>query len=193
MFQLVPLASVLQPPEDTERMVGEISKKLIRHNLAHQIVKPGAPLSSESPAVLLTVTGGTEHMVMQRAKELQGPIILAAHPSSNSFPAALEVLARLQQLNRKGKIVMLGDRDEDFLGLQRLLHAVQVHREISQTRLGVFGEPSDWLIAGPSDQETMAELFRARFVKVPMAEIISGMDDIDDEQANGFLRSFVEG
>ncbi len=193
MFQLVPVASVLHPPRDTERMVGEISAKLARHHLDHRIVDRAAPLSQEEPLVLLTVTGGTEHLVMKRAMEWEGPVILAAHPSSNSFPAALEILARLQQVNKRGRIVMLGDREEDYQGLRRLLNAVNAHRALARTRLGVFGEPSDWLIASPADLQKTKDLFTPKLVKIPMSEIISAMDDMGDDQAQEFQRSYVDG
>ena len=62
---------------------------------------------------------------------------MIAHPGNNSLPAALEVLARLQQDGALGRIFYLDGPDDDA-GLEEItdtVHDLDVRRALQQARI----------------------------------------------------------
>lgn len=79
--------------------------------------------SLAGPIVFLLGTGGTEGQVLSHLGTHAGqPVWLLAHPDANSLPAALEVLARLQQDGHHGRIFYLRGPD-DHVTVQDLMRA----------------------------------------------------------------------
>lgn len=87
-----------------------LSSSLRGHNelLAEQVLgewgeKTGVELRPSPPEkvqeeplpLLFHLTGGTEHLAWEFAEKVRAPLVLLAHRSHNSLPAALETLARL--------------------------------------------------------------------------------------------------
>ncbi|MBK9967256.1 MAG: hypothetical protein IPP07_21225 [Holophagales bacterium] len=102
--------------------------------------------------MLLILTGGTEGLALSQLSHLRGPVVLLAHPTHNSFPAALEILARVRQMNRRGKIVFLGEGPESGAELQRTLAVMSARQALDGMRLGRIGTPSEWLVASLPDE-----------------------------------------
>ncbi|MHB9040076.1 MAG: hypothetical protein ACYC4T_05435, partial [Melioribacteraceae bacterium] len=107
-FGFIPVSSsITQTP--IEEMIGELIPSL--HSLG------GEQLTDEMinvplPVYYLIVTGGTEEKVLTLQQEREKfaknePVLLLAHPGNNSLPAALEILARLNQDGEKGRIIYL--------------------------------------------------------------------------------------
>ena len=111
---------------------------------------------------LLVATGGTEEVILEvwaerRRASAGEPLFLIAHPGNNSLPAALEVLARLQQDGVQGRIFYLNGPD-DAAGLREIadaVHDIDVRRALQRARIGLVGTPSDWLVASIPDASTV--------------------------------------
>ncbi|UCH03524.1 MAG: hypothetical protein JSW05_07950, partial [Candidatus Thorarchaeota archaeon] len=105
---------------------------------------------------LLVGTGGTESLISELVDQsgLKPPILLLSHPGNNSLPAAMETRAYFQQRGMHSRIIhtpldSLRDRihdREEFL---------QAEEEIANSRLGVIGKPSFWLIASQVDENAV--------------------------------------
>jgi len=141
-----------------------------------------------APLVYVMATGGTERTLLQlqaaRQAERPGePVILVAHPGNNSLPASLEVLARLQQDELPGRIVFVrGPEDEaGFATLDAAIADVAVRMRLLDTRIGLVGEPSDWLVASSPDAEIVREVWGPTVVRVPMEELEAAIDAVAEE------------
>ncbi len=107
-----------------------------------------------------------------------GPVILLAHPGQNSLPASLEVLARLRQTGGIGKVVYLtGDRQADQRGLDRALRLADTRRRLSAARIGLVGEPSDWLAASMPDPRRVTEGWGPRVVRIAIDDLMQAYEE----------------
>jgi L-fucose isomerase-like protein len=138
---------------------------------------PAAP--EALPLVVFVATGGTERGILENARfDPREPALLLAHPGHNSLPAALEVLARLQQSGVRGAIHYLAGPG-DAAGLRNLAEAIHdraVRRALVGSRIGLVGEPSDWLVASSPTAETVAEVWGPTVVPIPLESILSEPD-----------------
>ncbi len=137
--------------------------------------EPGAGPAA-SPLVVFVATGGTERLILESAGfDTREPALLVAHPGHNSLPAAMEVLARIQQLGIRGQLHYLrGPTDTD--GLQRIAEALQdrrVRRALIESRIGLVGDPSDWLVASSPTIETVRTVWGPTVVPIPLGAILA--------------------
>ncbi len=97
----------------------------------------GEDLSAPVPVIYLMATGGTERVLLdlreRRAAHVPGEsVLLVAHPGNNSLPAALEVLARLQQDGVGGRVCYLRGPD-DVDGYDAIAAAVRTQADVRLT------------------------------------------------------------
>ena len=151
-----------------------------------------------APLCLLVATGGTESVVMARREArrehgIDEPALLVAHPGNNSLPASLEVLARLQQDGDRGRIIYLASPD-DRAGLEKLaaaVHGVAVRRELERSRIGLVGDPSDWLVASMPTPAIVRAVWGPEVVPVAMAELEGAVDAITAADVASWSDSLV--
>jgi L-fucose isomerase-like protein len=148
------------------------------------------------PLVVFVATGGTERQILQSSQfDAREPALLVAHPGHNSLPAALEVLARVQQLGSRGRIHYLrGPADAD--GLRRLdeaIHDRSVRRALLESRIGLVGEPSDWLVASSPTLETIGSVWGPTVVPIPLESILSEPDEEIATRGGAIARDFRAG
>jgi L-fucose isomerase-like protein len=153
-----------------------------------------------APLLYVIATGGTERALLDvrdlRAAERPGePVLLVAHPGNNSLPASLEVLARLQQDGIPGRIVFLQGPD-DGAGLATLdvaLDDMAVRTRLLDTRIGLVGEPSDWLVASSPGADVVHDVWGPEVVRIGMDELTAAIDAVTSEAAASGAASLVEG
>jgi len=178
----------------------------VLRNLVGSYVAPLRALGGQSwdpsagptalPLVVFVATGGTERRILEGARFDAGePALLVAHPGHNSLPAALEVLARLQQQGVRGAIHYLrGPDDED--GLRKLSEAVHdraVRRALFESRIGLVGEPSDWLVASSPALETVRSVWGPTVVPLPLDSILSEPDPEASARGDALARDYRAG
>ena len=101
---------------------------------------------------------------------------------SNSLAASLEILSYLRQQGLKGEV--LHGSDAYVAGRIQLLAAVQDARaRLKDMRIGVIGQPSDWLIASQADPIALLDKLGVRMVEVPMEELLVEIDRVSGEPA----------
>ena len=163
-----------------------------------------ASRSTPGASIFLVVTGGTERRMLDLvdASGAGSSVVLVAYPGRNSLPASLEVLARLQQDGIGGQIVFL-DGPSDEGAIERLRDAVDLSggralggqtsgaagsrpaehrakpdgRPLAGRRVGLIGEPSDWLVASSPDSALVRGVWGAEVVEIGLAEVMRRMDD----------------
>ncbi len=115
-------------------------------------------------------TGGTEGLFLEALPKLQEPYYLLTNEKNNSLAAAMEILTYLKNHNLHGEIIH-GDLDDMSKRINLLGKVNQAARRLSATRLGVIGEPSDWLISSIPDFKRVKDLFGIDLFSIKMNEL----------------------
>lgn len=132
------------------------------------------------------VTGGTEAQVLdlQRLRDEKSAdeeIILLAYESNNSLAASMELLARFNQIGKKGRIIYLPANvtlENRTANIQNL----NGKEQLTGNRIGEVGTPSDWLVASSPSAETVKENWGADVVPIKMEELKNLFSEITDEE-----------
>ena len=120
-------------------------------------------------------TGGAEGIFKALLPEMLARGIdryyLLTSGKSNSLAASLEILSYLRQQGLKGEV--LHGSDAYVSARIHTLEKVQEARaRLREMRIGVVGQPSDWLIASHADPIALLDKFGVRMVEVPMEELL---------------------
>lgn len=132
-------------------------------------------------------TGGTEgifkRLLPQLSKASRQPFLLLASGKSNSLAASMEILSFLRQNGMTGEILH-GSPDMLRERIRRLEIIGRARAKLEGTRLGVIGDPSDWLIASLVNDDFVSERMGLQLVKVPMEELIDTIRKTDQPQTS---------
>ena len=120
-------------------------------------------------------TGGTEGIFKQLLPQLQQqakrPIYLLSSGKSNSLAASMEILSYLNQQGINGEII--------HGSIAYINHRIKVLEKVGEallqmkgSKLGVIGEPSDWLISSRFDHKTIKEQLGIELIYIPMKELL---------------------
>jgi L-fucose isomerase-like protein len=120
-------------------------------------------------------TGGTEGIFKQLLPQLQQqakrPIYLLTSGKSNSLAASMEILSYLNQQGINGEII--------HGSIAYINHRIKVLEKVGEallqmkgSKLGVIGEPSDWLISSRFDHKTIKEQLGIELIYIPMKALL---------------------
>ncbi len=125
-------------------------------------------------------TGGTEGLFKQLLPELQAkssrPFYLLTSGKSNSLAASMEILSYLRQHGIAGEIIH-GSTAYIAQRIRLLTTIEQACRRLQGARLGIVGEPSDWLISSHADKQIVAERLGIELVDIPMQTLIDKLEN----------------
>jgi L-fucose isomerase-like protein len=185
--------------------VGRLSIDQLDAEIRSSITELGAAwldekeISFERPLFFFILTGGTENKFLKLWQENEDklhklPIILLAHSSHNSLPASLEILAKLQQENTKGKIIFVDTENNKKWQdeLQKSVKQFDIYFQLRNTRIGLIGEPSDWLIASMPDSETVKNMWGCEIKKINLDKLKSLIADITEEEIEDPIYSLTK-
>lgn len=130
------------------------------------------------PHVVLVATGGTESAALDAAARRRAvvpwePVVLVAHPLHNSLPASLETLARLRCNGIAGRIVQVGAGGTTLDDVASVAADLAALHTMHSVRLGLVGEPSEWLVASVPDRDAVRARWGIELVDVPIDDSIS--------------------
>ena len=131
-------------------------------------------------------TGGAEGIFKALLPEMLARGIdryyLLTSGKSNSLAASLEILSYLRQQGLKGEV--LHGSDAYVAERIHILETVQEARaRLKEMRIGVIGQPSDWLIASQADPIALLDKLGVRMVEVPMEELLVEIGKASGEPA----------
>lgn len=120
-------------------------------------------------------TGGAEGIFRSLLPEMLSRGIsryyLLTSGKSNSLAASLEILSYLGQQGLKGEV--LHGSPEYLRSRINALERVAIARQKLQgARLGVIGEPSDWLISSHADPVALMDRIGVKLESIPMEELV---------------------
>ena len=135
---------------------------------------------------VMVATGGVENLFKKifsvetygRAS-LQNNITLIADGRNNSLAASLEILSYLTENGHEGRILH-GTNEEIVDGvvgnIVETRHGASLHTDLfNGTRVGVFGNPSDWLIASGVDYDFIREHYGIETVFIDLQRLVDGI------------------
>ena len=131
-------------------------------------------------------TGGAEGIFKALLPEMLARGIdryyLLTSGKSNSLAASLEILSYLRQQGLQGEV--LHGSDAYVSGRIRTITRVREARErLRGMRIGVIGQPSDWLIASHASPIALLDKLGIRMVEVPMEELLVEIGRAEGEPA----------
>ena len=120
-------------------------------------------------------TGGTEGIfkneLPRMLRQSKQPFYLLTSGKSNSLAASMEILSFLRQQGLKGEILH-GSNDYIKARINTLQQVGKVMRELNGCRLGVIGEPSDWLISSAAKYRTIEDRLGIKIEHIDMDELL---------------------
>lgn len=123
-------------------------------------------------------TGGTEGIFLRLLPQLQlqsqKPFYLLTSGKSNSLAAAMEILSYLNQQGFKGEIIH-GNNDYIHDRIAILSKANEARQRLRGIRLGIIGQPSDWLISSHADKDKVTQRLGITLVDIPMQELLDAI------------------
>ena len=139
------------------------------------------------PDAVMIATGGVENLFkriwsaidveMMCAPARPKTIAMIADGRNNSLAAALEILTWLGNNGMEGQIVH-GTNDEIISAM------VEAHgRAPLRGRIGLFGQPSDWLIASGVDRDFLMRHYGIETVDIDLQRLMEGIKDAPKDEA----------
>lgn len=121
-------------------------------------------------------TGGAEGIFKSLLPEMLARGVekyyLLTSGKSNSLAASLEILSYLRQQGLKGE-VLHGSADYLRHRIDVIATAQKARKELQGMRIGVVGQPSEWLISSQANPTAVMDRIGAKLVEVPMEELLN--------------------
>ena len=160
-----------------EQAVGAVTREFLDSlDVAYELKgNDYADYGSYSLSLIYVRTGGTEGIFKRLLPELQRkseqPIYLLTSGKSNSLAASMEILSFLRQNDIKGEIIH-GSPDYITRRIRILEKVGEARKSLKGCRLGIIGEPSDWLISSRFDRDIVMERLGIELVYIPIQELL---------------------
>ena len=136
------------------------------------------------PDYVMIATGGVENL-FKRLMPSTGKLI--ADGRNNSLAAALEILTYLEGQGLTGEIIH-GTNDEIITSLVETRRATS----LQGLRIGLFGQPSDWLIASDVDRDYLLEHFGVETLDIDLQRLIDGIKAVPQADAVKVAQAIVK-
>ena len=148
------------------------------------------------PDAVMIATGGVENLFkriwsaidveMMCAPSRPKTVTMIADGRNNSLAAALEILTYLGNNGMEGRIVH-GTNDEIVSAM------LETHGRASlQGRIGLFGLPSDWLIASGVDRDFLSQKYGIETIDIDLQRLIDGIKTIPQTEAEKVAQAMMK-
>ena len=148
------------------------------------------------PNAVMIATGGVENLFKRiwaaiDVETMCGPsrpktVTMIADGRNNSLAAALEILTYLGNNGMEGRIVH-GTNDEIVSAIVETCHGASL-----QGRIGLFGHPSDWLIASSVDRNFLLQHYGIETIDIDLQRLIDGIKEISQTEAVNVAQGMVK-
>ena len=148
------------------------------------------------PDAVMIATGGVENLFkrlwsaidveMTCSPHRPKTVTMIADGRNNSLAAALEILTYLGNNGMEGRIVH-GTNDEIISALVETQSIASL-----QGRIGLFGQPSDWLIASGVDRDFLLQRYGIETVDIDLRRLIDGIKTVSQTEAEKVARTMVK-
>ncbi|MFQ5832059.1 MAG: hypothetical protein ACE5H4_05120 [Candidatus Thorarchaeota archaeon] len=194
-INIIPILSPITPEETKSQLVKDITVPGADVLTPEEFLRNAKqkPDIRDRHTYLFVGTGGTEKAVSDFMAQagLADPIILLSHPGNNSLPAAMETRAYLQQQGMNSRIIhsplnLLSDMIQEWSRFS------EVEDKIRNSRLGIVGNPSFWLVASQVDVESVKQrwglLIESFSIDVVETSLKEDLEGFQSRATEGFVR-----
>ena len=148
------------------------------------------------PDAVMIATGGVENLFKRLWAAIDVEMICApSHPKTvtmiadgrnNSLAAALEILTYLGNNGMEGRIVH-GTNEE-------IISTLVETRSIASLRgrIGLFGQPSDWLIASSVDRGFLRQRYGIETIDIDLQRLIDGIKTVPQNEAVKVVQTMMK-
>ena len=171
-INIIPFFSIVSPEGLAEEVTNEIKQEGVN------VIKNMEEVQSGEPIFLFIGTGGTENDVATflSSSKLESPITILSYDERNSLPASMEIRAYLDKKGIEARIV-----HKPLAQLRDLLERWSKYEEIREklrnSKLGVIGEPSSWLIASDINPNKVKEKWGLEISSIPIDELTTNLPE----------------
>lgn len=172
-----------------EKAVGAVTQEFLSSLNIEYTLKGSdyTDYGSHDLSVIYVRTGGTEgifrRLLPRLRQQSQAPFCLLTSGKSNSLAASMEILSFLRQNGLQGEIIH-GSADYISRRLQILAKVSEARRKLKGCRLGIIGQPSDWLISSTVKPAIVKERLGIELVEIPMEELLHTIDKTPETESN---------
>lgn len=139
-------------------------------------------------SVVFIATGGTEGLVVAKYHELPHPLTILTDGKANSLAASLELSKWIRLQGDKCRIL-----HGSFNLIINQLQNSESNKLLKGQRIGVIGQPSDWLVASNVDYAVAKEKWGIEYVDIPLAEVENRFAVITDQNVQADAATFLQG
>ncbi|QOR36044.1 hypothetical protein IMX26_04310 [Clostridium sp. 'deep sea'] len=129
-------------------------------------------------------SGGVENYFEEKFDSSNKHYILLTTDKHNSLPASLEIHSFITQQGCTAEILH-GSPSKIVERISKIAKVKKTIKELKNTRIGVIGKPSDWLIASDVNYISIKEQLGIELIDINLDEFYSIWKDIDE----GFVRT----
>ena len=147
------------------------------------------------PDAFMIATGGVENLFkriwsaidveMLNAPARPRTVTLIADGRNNSLAASLEILTWLETQGVEAKILH-GTNDEILSALK------QQSNPLAGARIGLFGQPSDWLIASGVDRDYLLNHYGVTTIDIDLQRLVEGIKTVPQKEAVKVAQDIVK-
>ncbi len=148
------------------------------------------------PDAFMIATGGVENLFKRIWETIDVEMTCSPHRTkivtmiadgrNNSLAAALEILTYLGNNGMEGRIVH-GTNDEIVSTL------VETYGRTSlQGRIGLFGQPSDWLIASGVDRDFLRQRYGIETIDIDLKRVEDGIKNASKDEAEKIAQAMLK-
>ena len=193
IMNILVLRSSFQTDEFVEKEYAELLRRLKNECHAEITIVGDETIPVETwraaslqtqPDYVMISTGGVENL-FKRLMPSTGKLI--ADGRNNSLAAALEILTYLEGQGMTGEIIH-GTNDEIITSLVETRRATS----LQGLRIGLFGQPSDWLIASGVDRDFLLEHFGVETLDIDLQRLIDGIKAVPQADAVKVAQAIVK-
>jgi L-fucose isomerase-like protein len=146
-----------------------------------------ASLQKTLPDAIMIATGGVENLFkriweaidveMTCSPHRPKTVTMIADGRNNSLAAALEILTYLGNIGVEGRIVH-GTNEEIVSAIREMFQETSL-----QGRIGLFGQPSDWLIASGVDRDFLRQRYGIETIDIDLKRLIDSIKAVPQTEA----------
>lgn len=172
----ISIFTLVSPLHDQKatRKIAEAFLGAVQVHCVSELVNCGSDFSQYGNGdlnLVYVMTGGTEGLFLEVLPQIKGHVYILTSGKSNSLAASMEILSYLRSNGRTGEII---HGDVEYVGgrIDLLARVERGKKALAGMRLGVIGEPSDWLISSAPDEKALCDKLGMEVVRIPIAELI---------------------
>ncbi len=139
-------------------------------------ISPAEVKKGDILPVIFIKSGGVEEKFKRIYQKFPPPYLLLVSCFFNSLPAALEIKSYLQRRGEKVE-VLHGTEARIAQRLKSIKKIMETKKVCRQYRIGVLGEPSEWLIASGADYNGIRKKLGMRIYDIPIEEMVRHIDE----------------